>query len=133
MSTTQTASQITVAQAAEHLGVSERTVWRYIKSGRLTGETVGESGAQRTLLDAESVARVAAERGRDPQAQELRAERDALAERLREAEAERDALRGHLSALQVQHRPVSMVERVAALAFTLVERIPTRRPSASAS
>ena len=30
---------ITVAQAAEALGVSERTVWRYLKSGRLPGQT----------------------------------------------------------------------------------------------
>ena len=41
---------LTVAQAAEALGVSERTVWRYLKSGRLPGETVGEPGAQRTLI-----------------------------------------------------------------------------------
>ena len=46
---------ITVAQAAEALGVSERTVWRYLKSGRLAGETVGEPGAQRTLIPREAV------------------------------------------------------------------------------
>ncbi len=45
---------ITVAQAAQALGVSERTVWRYLKSGRLPSQTIGEPGAQRTLIPAGS-------------------------------------------------------------------------------
>ena len=49
---TSTSSTHTVAQAAEALGVSERTVWRYIKSGRLPGETIGEPGSQRASLAA---------------------------------------------------------------------------------
>ncbi|MDP9318180.1 MAG: helix-turn-helix domain-containing protein, partial [Actinomycetota bacterium] len=49
MDTIASTHTITVAQAAETLAVSERTVWRYLKSGRLPGETVGEPGSQRTL------------------------------------------------------------------------------------
>ena len=50
METSAPTHTITVAEAAEALGVSERTVWRYLKSGRLPGETVGEPGSQRTLI-----------------------------------------------------------------------------------
>jgi helix-turn-helix protein len=50
-----TESEITVADAARTLGVSERTVWRYLRAGRLTGRTEGEPGFQRTLIDPESL------------------------------------------------------------------------------
>jgi excisionase family DNA binding protein len=90
---------LTVARTAEALGVSERTVWRYLKSGRLPGETVGEPGAQRTLIPAAAVEALRSGRaGAD--AQLLRAERDRLASELAAARAERDALRGRVRLLQ---------------------------------
>ena len=54
---------MTVAEAAEALGVSERTVWRYLRSGRLHGETVGPVGQQRTLIDPDGIEAVRAGRG----------------------------------------------------------------------
>jgi excisionase family DNA binding protein len=90
---------ITVAQAAQALGVSERTVWRYLKSGRLPSQTIGEPGAQRTLIPSEAVDALRGSRdGADAEA--LRAERDRLAAELAAARAERDALRGRVSVLQ---------------------------------
>ena len=41
-----TSHTMTVAEAAHELGVSERTVWRYLRSGRLHGETTGPVGQQ---------------------------------------------------------------------------------------
>ena len=90
---------LTVAHAAQALGVSERTVWRYLKSGRLPGETVGEPGAQRTLIPASAVEALSSGRG-GADAEALRAERDRLASELATARAERDALRGRVSLLQ---------------------------------
>jgi excisionase family DNA binding protein len=90
---------LTVAQSAEALGVSERTVWRYLKSGRLAGETVGAPGAQRTLIPTAAVDALRAGRG-GADAEALRAERDRLAAELAAARAERDALRGRLGTLQ---------------------------------
>jgi excisionase family DNA binding protein len=90
---------LTVAHAAQALGVSERTVWRYLKSGRLPGETVGEPGAQRTLIPIAAVEALSAGRG-GADAEALRAERDRLASELAAARAERDALRGRVSLLQ---------------------------------
>ena len=55
METSASTHTITVAEAAEALGVSERTVWRYLKSGRLPGETTGEPGSQRTLIPRDAV------------------------------------------------------------------------------
>jgi excisionase family DNA binding protein len=98
MDTTAPTHTITVAQAAEALGVSERTVWRYLKSGRLPGETVGEPGSQRTLIPAEAVETVAGIRG--PDAEALRAERDRLVAELAAARAERDALTTRVGVLQ---------------------------------
>jgi excisionase family DNA binding protein len=119
---------LTVARAAEALGVSERTVWRYLKSGRLPGETVGEPGAQRTLISAAAVEALRAGRsGADAEA--LRAERDRLASELAAARAERDALRGRVSLLQrslsAPLRP-GLVERALtrALEFTARARGP---------
>jgi excisionase family DNA binding protein len=90
---------ITVAQAAEALDVSERTVWRYLKSGRLPGETVGDPGAQRTLIPAQAVEALRGSRaGIDAVA--LRAERDRLAAELAALRAERDALQGRVATLQ---------------------------------
>lgn len=90
---------LTVAQAAQALGVSERTVWRYLKSSRLPGETIGEPGAQRTLIPAAAVADLRDGRA-GAGADALRAERDRLASELAAARAERDALRGRVRVLQ---------------------------------
>ena len=98
MDTTAPTHTITVAQAAAALGVSERTVWRYLKSGRLPGETVGEPGAQRTLIPAVAVDALQGGRGAD--AEELRRERDRLVAELAATRAERDALEGRVGVLQ---------------------------------
>jgi putative transposase len=98
MDTSAPTHTITVAQAAEALGVSERTVWRYLKSGRLPGETVGEPGAQRTLIPREAVDALTGARAGDAEA--LRAERDRLVAELAAARAERDALSGRVTLLQ---------------------------------
>jgi hypothetical protein len=90
---------LTVARTAQALDVSERTVWRYLKSGRLPGQTVGEPGAQRTLIPAAAVEALRAGRG-GADAEALRAERDRLASELAAARAERDALRGRVRLLQ---------------------------------
>jgi excisionase family DNA binding protein len=96
---TASSETLTVAHAAQALGVSERTVWRYLKSGRLPGETIGEPGAQRTLIPATAVEALRAGRsGADAEA--LRVERDRLASELAAARAERDALRGRVRTLQ---------------------------------
>ncbi|HET9005306.1 MAG TPA: helix-turn-helix domain-containing protein [Actinomycetes bacterium] len=119
---------LTVAGAAQALGVSERTVWRYLKSGRLPGETVGEPGAQRTLIPAAAVETLRVGRsGADAEA--LRVERDRLASELAAARAERDALRGRVRLLQrslsAPLRP-GLVERALtrALEFTARARGP---------
>jgi excisionase family DNA binding protein len=116
---------LTVARAAEALGVSERTVWRYLKSGRLPGETVGEPGAQRTLIPAAAVEQLRAGRaGADAEA--LRAERDRLASELAAARAERDALRGRVRMLQrsLSHplRP-GILERALGVVLELAGRV----------
>lgn len=90
---------LTVAQAAERLAVSERTVWRYLKSGRLSGRTVGEPGAQRTLIAADVVDALDQNRS-GGELVAIRAERDRLAALLSAACAERDALHGRVAALQ---------------------------------
>jgi excisionase family DNA binding protein len=91
---------MTVAEAAEALAVSERTVWRYLRAGRLAGETVGPPGERRTLIPAAAVDALAASRGAGPDAAALRAERDRLREELRAAEAARQALEARLGVLQ---------------------------------
>ena len=122
---------ITVAQAAQALGVSERTVWRYLKSGRLPGETIGEPGAQRTLIPSEAVDALHGSRG-GAEAEVLRAERDRLAAELASARAERDALRGRVSILQrALSQPLrpGVVERALGRALSVVAR--TREPRVS--
>lgn len=104
MTTSEITHTITVAEAAQALGVSERTIWRYLKSGRLDGETVGPAGAQRTLIPRDSVDALRAERGHDPEVDALRAERDALVAELARAQAEREALRARLDAM---HRAIT--------------------------
>jgi len=116
---------MTVAEAAGALGVSERTVWRYLKSGRLTGTTTGEPGAQRTLIDPPAVQAVRRERA-DTDVAGIRAERDRLARMLAAAEAERDALRGRVASLQSvlarAERPARL-ERMIGGAMAAVTRV----------
>lgn len=128
MTTSHLPSEITVSEAAEQLGVSERTVWRYLKSDKLAGRTVGDSGSQRTLIDTDSVTHIASERGRDPQAVALRAERDRLATELQQIAAERDELRGRVSLLQrAANQPTrSIADRTLGLVFIALSRIPSR-------
>jgi excisionase family DNA binding protein len=115
---------ITVAQAAEALGVSERTVWRYLKSGRLPGETVGEPGAQRTLIPREAVSAMQQTRG-GADAEALRAERDRLVAELAAVVAERDALSARVAVLQrALSRPAAagIAERALGRAMSAVAR-----------
>ncbi len=125
---------LTVSQAAEALGVSERTVWRYIKKGRLPGETVGNPGSQRTLIPADAIGSLRAERGGDDRSDALRAERDRLADALRDAEAERDRLKERVAMLQravaEPYKP-SPVARAADAAMSVMERARALRPSFS--
>ena len=128
MSTTADTS-MTVTEAAEALAVSERTVWRYLKSGKLAGETVGEPGSQRTLIAHASVEAAAVARGRDPNSEALRAERDRLAGELARAEAERAELRAevdHLRLAASRGRP-SVPEQALTVLFTGIERVRARR------
>ncbi len=123
-------SSMTVAEAAETLGVSERTVWRYLKSGKLDGTTVGDAGSQRTLIARASIDAAASARGRDPQADALRAERDALAKALAEAEAERAALRERVQSLQLvtsRGSRRSVPEQALTALFTGIEKVRARR------
>ena len=116
---------ITVAQAAQALGVSERTVWRYLKSGRLPGQTIGEPGAQRTLIPSGAVTALHGSRG-GADAEALRAERDRLASELASARAERDALRGRVSVLQrALSQPLrpGIAERALGRALGVVARV----------
>ena len=126
---------ITVAQAAQALGVSERTVWRYLKSGRLPSHTIGEPGAQRTLIPSEAVAALHGSRG-GADAEALRAERDRLAAELASARAERDVLQGRVSVLQralSQPMRPGIVERALGRALGVVARIREPRISPARS
>jgi excisionase family DNA binding protein len=120
---------LNVAQAAEALGVSERTVWRYLKSGRLPGTTVGEPGSQRTLIPDRAVRELARARG-GADADALRAERDRLRAELTAVRAERDALRDRLSVLQralARPRPSGLRERALGRALSVIARGPRAR------
>jgi len=119
---------LTVAQAAEALGVSERTVWRYLRAGRLAGETTGPPGAQRTLIAPEAVDGLRAARGGAEDAA-LRAERDRLAADLVEARAERDALARRVALLPRRlTRPRGGVgARAAGWALVALSRFPPAR------
>ena len=121
---------ITVAQAAEALGVSERTVWRYLRAGRLPSETTGPAGAQRTLIPAAAVGDLRTARGGADGAA-LRAERDRLVAALAAAQAERDALARRVAVLQrslVRPRG-ALGARAAGWALVALSRVPLARPS----
>ncbi|WP_396909709.1 helix-turn-helix domain-containing protein [Mycolicibacterium sp.] len=128
MDATQNTTTVTVAQAAEALAVSERTVWRYLKSGRLTGETVGEPGAQRTLIRADAVDALTRARSGTGELAAVRAERDRLAGLLSAACAERDALHGRVAALQsalARTAGAGRLERMLGGAMAAVGRVRT--------
>src|SRR5262245_35053182 len=120
---------LTVAPAAAALGVSERTVWRYLRAGRLPGETTGPAGAQRTLIAAAAVEDLRGARGGADGAA-LRAERDRLAAALAAAQAERDALAGRVAVLQrALARPRrALGARAAGWALVALSRVPLARP-----
>ena len=132
MDTIASTHTITVAQAAEALAVSERTVWRYLKSGRLPGETVGEPGSQRTLIPAEAVNALRGARP-GPDADALRAERDRLVAELAALRAERDALNDRVSVLQRSlSRPLrpGIAERALSRALAIAAAARARGPRA---
>ena len=123
MDTTAPTHTITVAQAAEALDVSERTVWRYLKSGRLPGRTIGEPGSQRTLIPLEAVDALRGSRaGADAEA--LRAERDRLVAELASMRAERDELKRRVDTLQrAVSRPArGLTERALSRALEVAAR-----------
>ena len=101
---------LTIAEAAATLGVSERTVWRYLRSGRLQGETSGPVGQQRTLIDLSGVEAVAAGRSGEGTSA-LRAEVERLADEVAGLRAERDQTRTALAAARAEiarlRKPVS--------------------------
>jgi excisionase family DNA binding protein len=101
---------MTIPEAASALGVSERTVWRYLRAGRLRGETIGPVGQQRTLVDRTAVQAVMAGRGGE-EGQALRARVEALSDEVAGLRAERDQLRTALAATRSElarlHKPVS--------------------------
>ncbi len=106
-----TTSQMPVAQAALALGVSERTVWRYLRSGRLAGATVGAVGSQRTLVDATAVQSIIASRCGGEEIAVLTAEVARLGDEVATVRADRDQLRTALLAARGEvvrlSRPVS--------------------------
>jgi excisionase family DNA binding protein len=130
METTAPTHTITVAKAAEALGVSERTVWRYLKSGRLPSETTGDPGSQRTLIPREAVESLTSMRvGEGVEA--LRAERDRLVAELAATRAERDALTSRVSVLQRSlSAPIQpgLAERALARAMSAVAVARSRGP-----
>ena len=132
MDTIASTHTITVAQAAEALAVSERTVWRYLKAGRLPGETVGEPGSQRTLIPREAVDTLRGTRP-GPDADALLAERDRLVAELAALRAERDALSGRVSVLQRSlSRPLrpGITERALGRALAVAAAARARGPRA---
>jgi excisionase family DNA binding protein len=83
---------MTIPEAAEALGVSERTVWRYLSSGRLSGETIGPVGQQRTLIDPGAVEVLRSGRGGN-EARELRTRVEELSDQIAALRAESEQLR----------------------------------------
>lgn len=120
---------LTVAQAAETLNVSERTVWRYLKSGRLIGQTVGSVGSQRTLITQAAVAALRSQRSHDPELEVLRAERDQLVDQLEAEREERMRLAARVERLQralIRPEPGPVTKGLGVVLGTL-ERIRTVR------
>ncbi|HWH15120.1 MAG TPA: helix-turn-helix domain-containing protein [Miltoncostaeaceae bacterium] len=126
-------SPLTVAQAAEALGVSERTVWRYLKSGRLAGTTVGPAGSQRTLIDPDAVAALQGRRSTAPDADALRERLERTAAELARVQAERDQLARRVAGLQqalARPAPPGVVARAATGLAGAVARLRAVRAAA---
>ena len=102
---------MTVAEASEALGVSERTVWRYLSSGRLVGETVGPVGSQRTLIERAAVQAIVSGRGGGEEITALKAEVARLGDENARLRADGDQMRRSIAGLRTQvvqfHKPVS--------------------------
>jgi excisionase family DNA binding protein len=98
---------MTIPEAAEALGVSERTVWRYLSSGRLSGETIGPVGQQRTLIDPGAVEVLRSGRGGN-EARELRTRVEELSDQIAALRAESEQLR---TALIASRREVSRLQK----------------------
>ena len=102
---------MTVAEASEALGVSERTVWRYLSSGRLVGETVGPVGSQRTLIQRVAVQAIVSGRGGGEEIAALKAEVARLGDENAALRADGDQMRRSIAGLRAQvvqfHKPVS--------------------------
>ena len=102
---------MTVAEASEALGVSERTVWRYLSSGRLVGETVGPVGSQRTLIEVVAVQAIVSGRGGGEEITALKAEVARLGDENARLRADGDQMRRSIAGLRAQvvqfHKPVS--------------------------
>jgi excisionase family DNA binding protein len=124
-------TQMTVAEASEALGVSERTVWRYLSSGRLVGETVGPVGSQRTLIDHAAVQAIIAARDGGEEIAALKSEVTRLADENAALRAERDQLRRSITGLRAQlaqfHKPVS--KRAGDLVLAGLSSLANRRPT----
>jgi excisionase family DNA binding protein len=123
-----TSRSLTVAEAAETLGVSERTVWRYLRSGRLHGETIGPVGQQRTLIDASGIEAIRSGRSGEDSAA-LQAEVDRLSDEVAGLRAERDQLRTALASARVEmarlRKPVS--SRAGDMVLAGLSHLATRR------
>ena len=102
---------MTVAEASEALSVSERTVWRYLSSGRLVGETVGPVGSQRTLIETVAVQAIVSGRGGGEEITALKAEVARLGDANAALRAAGDQMRRSIAGLRAQvvhlHKPVS--------------------------
>ena len=124
-------TQMTVAEASEALGVSERTVWRYLSSGRLVGETVGPVGSQRTLIEQAAIQAIIAGRDGGEEIAALKAEVARLADENAALRAERDQLRRSITGLRTQlaqfHKPVS--KRAGDLVLAGLSSLANRRPT----
>ena len=114
-----TSRTMTVAEAAEALGVSVRTVWRYLRSGRLHGEPTGPVGQQRTLIDADGVESIRTGRGGEDTAG-LRADIERLSDEVAALRAERDQLRTALAAARVEMARLRKPKPVGARAGDMV-------------
>ena len=91
--------------------MSERTVWRYLSSGRLVGETVGPVGSQRTLIETAAVQAIVSGRGGGEEITALKAEVARLGDENAALRADGDQMRRSIAGLRAQvvqfHKPVS--------------------------
>jgi hypothetical protein len=118
--------QLSVAETAEALGVSERTVWRYLRAGRLEGHTDGPPGAGRTWIAPDSVTALQESRDGGPERARLLADRERLVSALAASQAERDVLAGRCARLELllaRSGRSSLAGRLAGLALLALARL----------